>query len=480
MQHFSTRFLPAKFFPAILFFAALLGVTSFDIKPVGTIRPVGARDFPPTDNRPANDRPAGKDTTWKQLASPIRSIDPADMDFSDLGALKTAIGDARVVLLGEQTHGEGSTFLAKTRVIKFLHEKMGFDVLAFESGLYDCARIWENVNNGGQVSKEVIGSLFYMYATSEQMQPLFDYIQSRRSQGRPLIMAGFESQHTGAKAKTDLFTDFERFLRQRDPALVDSGFALFRRVSLSTFASRDYRPGDAEKKAFFQKLAALKQVLQASVGPTDSKGAAPTGSAAPTGIAHLMESSGFWCQVVCSIESQTMRYWQMVSGNEVSVRDLQMANNLIWLAEKAYPGRKIIVWAHNVHVSKDISSLDFAGAQSGKAPPKADLFVPMGATLHKHFGAQEYCIGFSGAEGSYMDYVDSHIVTLGARPSGSVEGLLAATGYPYAFINYRCLPADLQKTRLAAWADYGEVGANWSDVFDGLFFIHTIFPVDRR
>jgi erythromycin esterase len=157
----------------------------------------------------------------KGYASAVRSIDPADTDFSDLSGLRMAIGGARVVLLGEQTHGEGSTFQAKTRVIKFLHEQMGFDVLAFESGLYDCARIWENVEAGAEVSKEVVGSLFYMYATSVQTQDMFRYIQGQLHGHDPLIMAGFESQHSGVKAKELLFVDFERFLRQHYPAAVD-------------------------------------------------------------------------------------------------------------------------------------------------------------------------------------------------------------------------------------------------------------------
>jgi len=148
----------------------------------------------------------------KGYSSKIRSIDPADTDFSDLTSLGAAVKDARIVLLGEQTHGEGSTFQAKTRIIKFLHEKMGFEVLAFESGLYDCARIWENVEGGGNISQEVVGSLFYMYATSVQMQDLFNYIQLQLHGAHPLVMAGFESQHTGAKAKTQLFPDFEKLI----------------------------------------------------------------------------------------------------------------------------------------------------------------------------------------------------------------------------------------------------------------------------
>jgi len=70
-------------------------------------------------------------------ATRIRSLDPSDGDFSDLEPLRAALKGARVVMLGEQSHGDGTTFLAKTRLIRFLHEQMGFNVLAFESGLYD-------------------------------------------------------------------------------------------------------------------------------------------------------------------------------------------------------------------------------------------------------------------------------------------------------------------------------------------------------
>lgn len=61
-----------------------------------------------------------------------------------------------------------------------------------------------------------------------------------------------------------------------------------------------------------------------------------------------------------------------------------MAENLIWLAEKAYPGKNFIVWAHNVHTSKSTHYL-----KTGIEGINAFLssYVPMGATIHQHFNA---------------------------------------------------------------------------------------------
>jgi erythromycin esterase-like protein len=374
-------------------------------------------------------------------ATAIRSIDPADTDYADLEALRRAIGGARVVLLGEQTHGEGSTDLAKTRLVRFLHERMGFDVLAFESGLYDCARIEENVRAGAALNQEVLGSLFYMYATSEQTRPLFAYVQTHG-----LVLAGFESQHTGEKAKTQLFPDFTRFLSARYPRLVDSNWSVFQRLSLATFASRDFRPTDAGKTVFFATVSRLKAIL-------DDKGVVK---------GALTDAPGFWYQVTCSIESQALRYWGLTHDNPDAVRDAQMARNLIWLAEHAYPGKRIIAWAHNVHISLGLGTF---GPSS---------FVPMGHTVKEHFGDKSYAIGFTGATGTYMDYTNSAILTVPTRSRGSVESTLS--GYAYAFVNYHA-PAPARQT--GALADYGELTGAWPTVFDGLFFIHSVFPVKR-
>src|SRR5262245_31332720 len=43
----------------------------------------------------------------------IDSLNFEDDEFDDLKAFGKAVGDARIVMLGEQTHGDGTTFRAK-------------------------------------------------------------------------------------------------------------------------------------------------------------------------------------------------------------------------------------------------------------------------------------------------------------------------------------------------------------------------------
>lgn len=396
--------------------------------------------------------------------SQVKSIDPADTSFADLAGLQRAIGNARVVLLGEQTHGEGGTFLAKTRLIRFLHQQMGFDVLAFESGFYDCTRIWENTRNGGAFANEIKGSLFYMYANSKQMQPLFSYIQAGVKGPNPLTVTGFESQHSGAKAIGELFTDFEHFLKTFHAASIDASWELFKKASIATFKSREYRPSAEEQKQFFDKLAALKKLLAPHEKET---------------VTDQLQSAGFWYRVIASIESQTTRYWQLVKGNELSVRDKQMAENLIWLAERVYPGKKIIVWAHNVHISKQTAALSFPVVVPEEASQFFKTLEPMGQTVRTYFKEQAYAIGFTSSEGQFQDYTNGKILDIPQPIPGSIEERLHNTQYPVAFADLRKSGGWWKKPNPAFFLDFQVMKGNWGEVFDGMFFIRKNFPADR-
>ena len=80
---------------------------------------------------------------------PVTTIEPDSNNYKDLEPIGNAIGDDRIVMLGEQSHGDAPTFLAKTRLIKYLHEKKGFNVLAFESDFFGLNDGWERINKTG-------------------------------------------------------------------------------------------------------------------------------------------------------------------------------------------------------------------------------------------------------------------------------------------------------------------------------------------
>ena len=75
----------------------------------------------------------------------VATLDATSDEYADLAAVGQAIGEARVVILGEQDHGDGPTFQAKMRLAKHLHEHKGFTVLAFESDFYGLTTGWNQL-----------------------------------------------------------------------------------------------------------------------------------------------------------------------------------------------------------------------------------------------------------------------------------------------------------------------------------------------
>src|SRR5690606_35957527 len=75
-----------------------------------------------------------------------REAEPFDeIDTADLGALLRRIGDARVVLLGEATHGTSEFYRMRQRITRALIEEEGFTVVAVEADWPDAERVDEYV-----------------------------------------------------------------------------------------------------------------------------------------------------------------------------------------------------------------------------------------------------------------------------------------------------------------------------------------------
>jgi len=105
----------------------------------------------------------------------IKSIDPQETGFDDLAAIGAAVGNARVVMLGEQCHGDGATFAAKSRLIKYLHEVKGFDVLAFEADFFTLNNYGSaNLTNNVATYKRIAQGINNIWSQTEECNYLFN------------------------------------------------------------------------------------------------------------------------------------------------------------------------------------------------------------------------------------------------------------------------------------------------------------------
>ena len=123
-------------------------------------------------------RDSSKVEWLRRTLVPVRTIDPQDIGFADLQPLKKSLVNARVVMLGEQTHGDGATIYAKQRLIRFLHQEMGFDVLAWESGFGECEDANDALASSMPLMEAVRGRIYGTWSGGGLLEPLFSYIRS--------------------------------------------------------------------------------------------------------------------------------------------------------------------------------------------------------------------------------------------------------------------------------------------------------------
>src|SRR4051794_25977935 len=70
---------------------------------------------------------------WIQANAIPLTTPEAGHGFADMQPLKKVIGDARIVSLGEATHGTREFFQLKHRMLEFLASEMGFTIFSIEA-----------------------------------------------------------------------------------------------------------------------------------------------------------------------------------------------------------------------------------------------------------------------------------------------------------------------------------------------------------
>ncbi len=401
-------------------------------------------------------------------AEPVRSVDIADEDFSDLMPLAAAIGDARIVQLGEATHGDGTAFLAKSRIVRFLHEYMGFDVLLWESAMLGCRMMDAGLRDADKSAYEAAqNNIFAIWSQSAQVQELLEYLKRTQATVRPMRTAGVDCRLGYAEHKEKWAPEFLLgFFDRIDPQLLtqqqrEEIFRICRTVEYSDYY---YNPGPRDLDM---------SVMHMLVEYLDTHGDAVSArsSAAEADFVRQLLVSEIGYERFCD---ETGRKVEQKTIN----RDMIMGQNLVWQATGPFRNHKIIVWAHNFHIMESQYMRGTAEAfdRFDAEHPEAG---PMGHVASYALGEQLYTIGFSGYAGSYGYANDQEAPNpIAPAANDTLEWYLNQVDSPHAFLDFQSLPAGhwLRQPLKARFYFWKENTSLWPRVYDAVFFSKTIEP----
>src|SRR5215475_2436086 len=111
-------------------------------------------------------------------ALPLASVEPGS-PFHDLAPLRPMLSKARVVSLGESTHGTREFFKLKHRLIEYCVSELGFTIIAFEANYGSMLAVNDYVLHGkGDIADVVaLGVGFDIYDT-EEVLALVEWVRS--------------------------------------------------------------------------------------------------------------------------------------------------------------------------------------------------------------------------------------------------------------------------------------------------------------
>lgn len=429
----------------------------------------------PTTTKPAAGKSRERIRWVRENAVRIQSIDPAHEDFADLAPLRTAIGDSRVVMLGEQTHGDGATFLAKVRLIKFLHREMGFSVLAWECGMNDCRRADELLRDDKVPVPDAVEAIFPLWARTAQVAPLWTYIRASHHAKQPLTVEGIDCQLTSRHSVENLAEAARHLFEKIQPSPLTEEIMQWEKSLQAYHLGKRYARtmAEAEKTEKETDTAALSRQLMAMVSLIESRREDLAKHASPAEVEFVRRA-------FLGAEYQVRLMHASVPGATAdlvklgSERDRLMGENLVFLANEFYPDRKLIVWCATMHALNDAPAVRNPFAFM---PNPYKGVVTLGEVAKKKLGDDLYTIGFTAGRGSHGWYSDKEASPIPEVGRGSIEHYCRATKWPFLFIDFRGLLSKhwLRKPQLMRPLAYQYAKAVWPDQMDAVVYTEEMF-----
>lgn len=352
---------------------------------------------------------------------------------SDFDALLEGIGDARVVLIGEATHGTHEFYRVRALITRRLIEERGFAGVAVEADWPDAYRINRYVRGQGG-DQEAIEALedFRRFPTwMWRNADVLDFVGWLRSHndGRPAVRrAGFYgldlySLHASMQAVLT-------YLRKVDPAAADRARARYACFDRFGGEAQAYAYATASGLTDSCEREVVSQLTELHRRRADY--VSRNGRVAPDDYFYAEQNA----RLVMNAEEyyRTMLRGHVESWNRRDRHMVEMLGDLMGFLAESRPGAKVVVWAHNSHLG------DARATEMGEG---GELNV--GQLVRERFGLhQSVLVGFTTSTGTVTAASEwdapPYRKQLRSPIPGSYERLFHETGIPRFLLPLRTDP----------------------------------------
>lgn len=350
-----------------------------DLTPVRFVPLIGEQGWPETKPTVAASATATPDRAVSKLiheaAEPIDDIESAPID-----ALLERIGDARLVLLGESTHGTSEFYRMRARITRELIDRGGFNFVAVEADWPDAARV-DNYVHGDPLRSSVDFTPFSRFPMwmwrNEEVHDFIERLRVRNlSKPEKRDRVGFHGLDLYS-----LFTSIAVVLGYLDD--VDPDAARAARARYGTLTPWQKDPAAYGRAVLSGRYASSENAVVAMLQELLAERLAYT----------LKDGERFFdaaqnARVVANAERyyRAMYYGSAVSWN---LRDRHMFDTLQSLLHFYGEGSRGIVWEHNSHVGNALAT---------EMSVRGEFNV--GQLCRSEYGASAYLVGFGTDHGS--------------------------------------------------------------------------------
>jgi erythromycin esterase len=385
-------------------------------------------------------------------------------DRTDLAFLDDLLGEARIVSLGEATHGTGDFFRLKHRILDYLAREQGVRLFAMEANSPEMNRIDDWVHGGPGDPAELLSA---QSSWTWNTQEVLDLILWARAfnRGRPpedqVSVLGFDMELPGM-AIYDVVT----YLEAVDPVAAEASAADYEcfRLFVNHYPGSEntlYHWATLEESFVAPCRASIARVRQRFADNRDVWIA----RSSPEAFARAEHEARL-------VQQSEAKEWGLAS------RDAFMAENVGWILDQYPPESRIVLWAHNMHVTYAWDHL-------------------MGGLLRERYGEEYMAVALAMGEGWFNaqeivgdEYGDLIVQKAPAAPEDSYEFVLMGAAAEQYFLDLRNVDpgqagagflGEYRRFRFYGFAYTGEPLFAYSqiqllDCFDALAFFQNTSP----